>query len=402
MARRLPDDPIIRSLVQHARAAQLTRRSVLAGAGAGAAALALAACAPAAAKKLSVANDVSATDKSLIWANWPEYLDQADDKSYPTLDAFEKQTGIKVTYNVDVQDNNTYYAKVKNQLALGQDIGADTVVLTDWMVDRLIRFGYVQELDHANIPNLANLLPDLQNPDFDPGRKFSVPWQGGFAGLCWNIEKVPNGLKSVADLWKPELKGKVGVLSEMRDTVGLLMLANGTDISGTWGDTEFENALDVLKAQISSGQIRTVKGNDYIQDLESEDTWAAIVWSGDISVLNAEVGSEKWKFAIPDSGGTIWNDNFVVPVGSSHLGNVEKLIDYYYEPEVAATVADWVNYITPVVGAQDAMKKIDPDLADDWLIFPDEEVLKTVKRFRSLTPADDQKYQTQFQALLVS
>ncbi|MDM4763483.1 spermidine/putrescine ABC transporter substrate-binding protein [Galbitalea sp. SE-J8] len=397
----LPDDPIIRRLVQQARAAQLTRRAVLAGAGGIATAATLAACAAGEKAKPTAAKDVSATEKTLAWSNWPAYMDEDDDGNHPTLDAFEKQSGITVTYNVDVDDNNSYYAKVRDQLALGQDIGADTVCLTDWMVGRWITLGYTQELDHANIPNISNLVPDLEDPDFDPGRKNSLPWQGGFAGLAWNTEKVPNGLKSIDDLWDPSLKGKVGVLSEMRDTIGLLMLSQGVDISGDFTADQFQAAIDLFTKEVNDGQIRNVKGNAYLEDLQNEDTLAAIVWSGDITTINGEVGYEKWKFAIPDSGGTIWNDNFLVPIGAAHKANAEALMNYYYEPEVAAEVAAWVNYITPVVGAKEAMESIDPDLAENQLIFPSDETLATVKRFRTLTSAEEQQFGAAFQAVLL-
>ena len=195
-----------------------------------------------------------------------------------------------------IDDNNTYYGKVKDQLALGQDIGADLVCLTDWMAARLIRFGYVQELNHSNIPNLKNL-DRPEEPGLRPGARTSIPWQGGFAGIAWNKEKLPDGL-SVADLWDPSLKGRVGVLSEMRDTMGLLMLENGVDISGDWSKNDFDAALEVFKEQVENGQIRNIKGNSYLEDLKSEDTLAAIVWSGDITIINAEAG-DKWEFAIP-------------------------------------------------------------------------------------------------------
>jgi spermidine/putrescine transport system substrate-binding protein len=401
MSKALPADPMIRRLVEQARASQFSRRAMLAGTGGVATALALAACAPESTPKPSAAADNSDEDKTLKWANWEAYIDEDDDGNYPTLQAFEEQTGISVEYLIDVDDNNSYYGKVKDQLALGQDIGADTVCLTDWMVSRLIRFGYVQKLDHANIPNLANLTPSLADPDFDEGRNYSLPWQGGFAGLCWNTEKVPNGLSSVSDLWNPELKGRVGVLSEMRDTIGLILLEQGVDISGDFSEDEFQAAIDVFEEHVGSGQIRNVKGNSYLQDLQSEDTLAAIVWSGDISVLNAEAGGEKWKFVIPEAGGTIWNDNFVVPIGSTRKKNAETLINYYYEPEVAAEVAAWVNYITPVVGAKEAAIAIDPELADNQLIFPNEETLSTVKIFRTLSPAEEQQFQAAFQAVLL-
>ena len=391
---------MIRRLVQQARASQVSRRTLLASGGGAAAALALAACSPSGTTKPTAAADTSDSDKSLNWANWPGYMDEDDAGDYPTLMRFEEETGITVNYLVDVDDNNSYYGKVKDQLALGQDIGADTVCLTDWMVARLIRFGYTQELDHANIPNVANLEPTLADPDFDPGRTQSLPWQGGFAGLCWNKEKVPQGLTSIADLWSPELTGRVGVLSEMRDTIGLLMLAEGIDISGDFSADDFTRAIEVFRTQIDSGQIRNVKGNAYMEDLTNEDTLAAIVWSGDVTVLNAEAG-DKFGFAIPDSGGTIWNDNFVVPIGSTRKTNAETLINYYYEPEVAAEVAAWVNYITPVVGAREAMEAIAPELVDNQLIFPDAETLSTVKMFRTLTSAEEQEYSAEFQSVLL-
>ncbi len=400
-SRPLPNDPMIRQLVQSARASQLTRRGLLAGATAGAAALALAACSTGGASgKPTPAKDQSGTDKTLTWANWQAYLDQDDNGKYPTLEAFQKQSGLKVKYDVAVDDNNTYYAKVKDQLALGKDIGADTVCLTDWMIARWIRLGYVQSFDESAIPNKKNLTSNLVDVDFDPGRKKSLPWQSGFAGICWNKEKLPNGLKSIDDLWKPDLKGKVGVLSEMRDTMGLLMLQQGVDISKQFSDDDYNKAIDTLTKEVNDGQIRNIKGNSYLNDLKSGDTLAAICWSGDITQLNAEAG-DNWQFAIPEAGGTLWSDNFVIPIGSPRKDNAQKLIDYYYEPEVAAEVAAWVNYITPVQGAKEAAVKIDPELADNQLIFPDDETLSKVHVFRTLTPAEEQKYQAAFQKVIL-
>lgn len=399
-SRPLPTDPKILQLIRQAGAAQVARRSVLAGAGAGAAALALAACGSGSSAKPVAAKDKSASDKTLTWANWAAYIDEDDAGAYPTLVAFTEETGIKVNYDVAVDDNNTYYGKVKDQLALGKEIGADLVCLTDWMVSRWIRFGYTQKLDHANIPNLSNLTPSLVDVDFDPGREYSVPWQGGFAGVCWNTEKVPGGIASVDDLWNPSLKGRVGVLSEMRDTIGLLMLQNGVDISGDWSEEDFTAANDVFAKQVEDGQVRNIKGNSYLEDLKNEDTLAAICWSGDITVLNAEAG-DKWQFALPSAGGTLWNDNFLVPIGSPRKANAEALINYYYEPEVAAEVAAWVNFITPVEGAKEAAMAIDPELAENQLIFPNAETLAQAHVFRALTGAEEQKYNAEFQSVLL-
>ena len=385
----LPEDPTIRGLVQAARKAQMSRRAMLlgtAGTIGAASAVSLTACAP--------------TGESLIWANWALYIDEDDNGDYPTLDRFEDESDIRVSYQVDVDDNNTYYAKVKDQLALGDDVGADTICLTDWMVARLIRQDYVQDLGRAKMKNTDNLLSSLANPDWDPGRTKSLPWQGGFAGICWNKEKLPGGLKNVSDLWAPELKGRVGVLSEMRDTIGLIMLEQGIDISGDFTAEDFTKANDIFREKVESGQIRNIKGNSYIDDLTNEDTLAAIVWSGDVTTLNAESG-DKWEFMIPETGGTLWNDNFVVPNGSTKLANVQKLIDYYYDPAVAAEVAAWVNYITPVEGAREEAEKIDPELAENQLIFPNDDTLAKVKVFRSLSADEEQTFGDAFQSVLL-
>ncbi len=232
---------------------------------------------------------MSDTEKTVAWANWTLYLDYDDTtRTYPTLDAFIEQTGIDATYSEDIDGNDTYYGKVQGQLANGQDIGQDIVTLTDWMAARMIRLGYTQELDLANIPNSTNLLPSLKDVDFDPGRKHSLTWQSGFGGIAWNKEAVPGGLRTVSDLWKPELKGRVEVLDEWRDTIGLIMIEQGVDIGSDWGADEFGAAIAVLEEQINNGQIRQVKGNSYKEDLISGDALAVIGWSGDITQINFE------------------------------------------------------------------------------------------------------------------
>ena len=399
--RKLPEDPQIRELVKLAQAGMVSRRNVLAGAAgsAGVGAL-LAACGTGgtsgSTSTLSPGTDVSDTEKLVRWANWTFYLDYDDDsRTRPTLEAFTEATGIQAEYIEDIDDNDSFYGKVQSQLAQGQDIGFDIVTPTDWMASRLIRQGYTQELDHANIPNLANLVDGLRDVDFDPGRKHSVTWQSGYGLIAWNKELVPDGLNSVSDLWNPELKGRVEVLSEMRDTIGLIMLEQGVDISGDWGDDEFFNALAVVEEQIANGQIRQVRGNAYTEDLISGDAIAVMGWSGDIVALNFDA-DDKFAYKIVDSGVTLWSDNLMVPIGARHKTNAEKLINHYYDPAVAAEVAAWVNFITPVEGAREEMESIDPERMDNELIFPDSETLAKAHVFRSLTPEEEEKYNGEF------
>ena len=402
MHRPLPTDPIVRALVR-AQAAAVSRRSVLAGGAglAGAGAL-LAACGTGgtsgpAASGGAVA-DRSASEKVVSWANWTLYLDY-DGETYPTLERFTEETGIEVTYAEDIDDNDAYFGKIQGQLANGQDIGQDIVTLTDWMAGRMIRLGYTQELDKANIPNAKNLLASLQDVSFDPGRASSLTWQSGFGGIAWNKTVVPNGVHTVSDLWAPELAGRIEVLSEMRDTVGLIMLDQGVDVAGEWGDDEFFAALEVLDQQIGSGQIRQVKGNSYAEDLVSGDALAVIGWSGDITVLNFENG-DNWEFALPEAGGTLWSDNLMIPIGSPHKANAEALMNYYYDPVVAAEVAAYVNYISPVEGAREAMAEFDPSLVENQLIFPDDETLSRAHVFRALSAEEETKYNEEFQAVI--
>ena len=394
-------DPMFRELVR----AQLSRRSVLRGAGGAGVAAALAACGTGdtgtSSKPDPTVKDKSATDKVVRWANWPAYLDYDDKtKNYPTLDKFQQETGIKATYAEDIDDNDSYYGKVQGQLKNGDDIGKDVIVLTDWMAARMIRQGYVQELDLAKIPNSKNLNPKLQDVDFDAGRKHSLTWQSGYAGIGYRKDKVGRELKTLDDLWAPDLKGKVVVLSEMRDTVGLIMMSQGVDISQDFSEDDFNKALDVLQKQVDSGQIRQVKGNSYLDDLRSGNAIAAIAWSGDILLAQFEEEDPNYAFTLPETGGTLWSDNLMVPIGSPHKANAEKLIDFYYDPEIAAEVAAYVNYICPVDGAKDEMEKIDPSLVDSPLIFPTEEDLAKVKVFRSLTPEEETTYNEAFQKVI--
>ena len=373
----------------------MSRRGFLNSMGAAGAAAFLAACGTRGAVNPTQQNQ-GGDSKTIVWANWTLYLDYDEEsRTYPSLVAFEKESGYKVEYREDIDDNVSFNGKVAPQLANGQNIGYDIVTLTDWLAAEWIRKGYVSTIDDQTVPNKKNILPALQDVQFDPGREYSLTWQSGFAGLAWNKERVPNGLRTIDDLWAPELKGKVVVLSEMRDTIGCIMLSQGVDISQPFTDEQFTAALNVLQAQVDSGQVKQVKGNSYKEDLINEQAWAAIGWSGDIFQINAEEG-DKWEFALPDTGGTLWSDNFLIPFTATNKAGAEALIDYYYRPDVAAQVAAWVNYMCPVKGAQEVLAKTDPELAASEWIFPTEELLSKAQVFRDFTPQEEMEYNEAF------
>lgn len=376
----------------------MSRRSLLGTGLAAGAGLALTGCAPpeppaGGPATLDLPTDVSDTEKILKWANWTAYLDMnGKETRSPTLEAFMEQTGIEVSYSEDVDDNDSYYAKVAPQLRAGQSIDRDIFTFTDWMAGRVIRDQLCQPLELIQMPNVvSNLLQPLKEVSFDPGRTHSITWQSGFAGIGYNRSKVGRELKSLDDLWTDDLKGRIVVLSEFRDTAGLVMQSQGVDIDGDWGRTEFEAALDFIEQKIEEGYIRKVKGNSYMEDLTSGNAVAGITWSGDIFVLGFDTGDPSWTFAIPESGGTLWSDNLMVPITSTHRSNAQKLMDYYYDPAVAAQVAAWVNYVCPVEGAQAEMEKIDPELAESPWIFPSADFISesNIQQFRALDADED-------------
>ena len=385
--------PETRALIK----AQLSRRRFLAGAGAVGATAVLAACGGAK-KEPGSASESSASDSSgtVRWATWPEYLDY-DEKTqkYPSLETFIAASGINVVYKEEVNDNDEFYGKVQIKLEQGKDIGWDIVTLTDWMAGRWIRLGYAQAFDEGAIPNKENILAGLANVGFDPGRKSSLTWQSGFAGFGWNKEVIPGGIKSLDQLFDKKYKGRIEVLSEMRDTMGIILQYQGVDISQPFTEDQFMNAVDFLEKQVADGIIRQVKGNDYLDDMESGDAVAVIGWSGDIFAL-ANDNEGKFEFAIPESGGTLWSDNVLLPTPSTNKKNAQSVINNYYDPAVAAQVAAFVNYICPVQGARDEMEKIAPELVNNPFIFPDDATLAKVKVFRPLAPEEETTYSEAF------
>ena len=344
--------------------------------------------------------DVSSSDKKLIVSNWPLYIDvdEDDETKRPTLDTFMADTGIQVTYQEDVNDNNEFFGKIRNQLSTCQPIDRDIVVLTDWMAARMIRLGWVQPLQKDKIPNVeANLLPALRGRPWDRGTDYAVPWQTGLAGLAYN-GNVTKEVRTVDELLtRPDLKGKVTCLSEMRDTMGLIMRSMGLD-PGKFTEDDFDQALNKLQRAVDSGQIRRFTGNDYAQDLAKGDIAACVAWSGDVIQLNFE--DEKIQFVTPESGVMLWSDNMQVPNRATHQVNAEDFMNYYYEPAVAAELAAYVNYICPVLGAQDEMVNIDPDLAENELIFPSEDTLSNATVFMALNEAEERIYEQRFQQVI--
>ena len=349
--------------------------------------------------------DLSSSQKELVISNWPLYIDEKEVKrngqkvtTFPTIDGFEKQSGINVDYTTDVNDNAEFFGIVRNQLAGCEPTGRDMFVLTDYMAARVRKLGWLQELDRSKMPNVeANLVKNLRSPAWDKQRRYSVPWQSGLTGIAYNAELTKEVRSFDELLTRPDLKGKVSLLSEMNDTMLFMLLLEGKDPEN-FTSADFTAACDRLQKSVDSGQIRAFTGNEYAQDLVKGNVVACEAWSGDI--LQLQFDNPKIKFVAPEEGLSLWSDNMLVPNKATHKTNAEAWMNYYYDPKVAAELAAWVNYICPVEGAQEEMAKIDKDLAKNELIFPKPDTLENAHDFMALDEGVERQYQKQFAAVI--
>jgi spermidine/putrescine transport system substrate-binding protein len=336
--------------------------------------------------------------KTLRFSNWPLYID-VDEKTKrrPTLDAFTKKFGVKVAYTEDINSNSEYFGKIQGPLSRGQSIDRDIAVLTDnerflaLMIDK----GWTEKLDKDAIPNIANLVDVQQHPGFDPDRDYSLPWQSGMTGIAYNA-KLTKPITSIDQLFEDKsLKGQITVLNDFADTLGLVLLANGDDPSKVTDDA-WKSALDRVKTASDSGQIRQFTGNDYAGPLSKGDLKACVAWSGDIVQLQPDNPNLKW--GIPAEGGMIWTDNMIIPKGGD-VYTASVYMNYVYDPEVAAKLAAYINYVTPVKGAKEALAKTDPETAKNELIFPSD---ATLSKVHLIDPdaLKNQTYNEQWQSVL--
>jgi spermidine/putrescine transport system substrate-binding protein len=381
----------------------LTRQELLRRAAAGGALFTvpglLAACGGSSSKSSSGSSDHTLA-KTLRFSNWTLYIDiNEKTKSHPTLDMFKKKTGTTVRYTEDINDNATYFGKIQGPLSRGQSIDRDIIVMTDnsRYPSLLIKKGWVEKLDKSAIPNIKNLLPTLAHPNWDPDRDYSLPWQSGLTGIAYN-DKLTDPVLTVEDLLEnPKLKGKITLLSGVGDTMPLIMSANGDDPTKVT-DASWNRAIKVVKKAVDSGQIRQFTGNDYSGPLAKGDLSACFAWSGDVVQLTADNKHLHWN--VPEAGGGIWTDNMLIPKGGN-IYTASVYMNFVYDPHIAALIEDYVNYICPVTGAKKELEKIDPDVANNTLIFPTDKMLANVHNIDSAA-LNNEKYITEWQNLISS
>jgi spermidine/putrescine transport system substrate-binding protein len=318
------------------------------------------------------------------FSNWPLYMDRK------VLRSFEREYGGKIRYLEEINDNYEFYGKVRQQLEQQRPIGRDIVVLTDYMASRWGRNAYVEPIDRKNVPNADNLVDNLASINYDPERRVTLPFQSGAIGLGYNIKKTGRELNSVKDLFDPKFKGRVTMLSEPYDSAGTVLLGDGIDSTKASID-QILGGIEKIDAANQDGQFRRFTGNDYTTDLAKGNVWLSLAYSGDVVALQSD--NPDLRFAYPEEGAVIFTDNLMMPAEVEHPYAAETMMNYLYDPEVAARLAAYINYISPVKGAQEVLRKSDPDIADNPLIFPPPEIQAKFHPYPALTPQDERTMQ---------
>lgn len=372
-----------------------SRRAALRGLGAAGLLAGLAGCGVPAAyvpENRREGQDRSAGDRSVSFSNWPLYIDadEEDESRRPTLDAFTEKTGIEVRYTEEINDNDEFFGKISPSLMNRQQTGHDLVVVSDWMAARFVRLGWAQKMDRSAQANVAKHLdPQLRSPAFDEGRLHTVPWQSGITGIAYNRKALGREIKSVKDLWHPDLAGKVTLFSGLDESFSLLMQGNGVDVT-KWTESDFHRMCDQVESMVKKKHIRRFTGNDYTSDLGKGDVLACQAYSGDVIQLQAD--NPDIEFVVPEEGGELWAESLLVPNLARHKANAEALIDFYYDPEVAALLAAYVNYVCPVPAAREVLAasgdQETAELAENPLIFPDEDMRKRLVVARDISSVE--------------
>ena len=410
------DAALLRGMTQR----RLNRRDALRISGLSAMALALAACGvkgqgtstPTTPAADAVAKFWAGKTKKghLDFANWPLYMDPKK----PELAEFTKQTGITVNYQEVIQEMGPWFAKVQPQLAAGQSIGYDLMVITNGIqFAQFVKSNFLAPLDHAQLPNFtANAGATYKKSTYDPGNVYSVPWTSGMTGIAYDPEKVKNPITKLADLWNPAYKGKVGMFSDTQELANFGLLAEGIDPAKST-KADWQKAADRLKQQKDAGIVRKYYDQAYIDALGSGEVWITQAWSGDVLQKNVSDGT-NFQFVIPEEGGTIWTDNFAIPITAAAPVDAIMAMDFFYKPEIAASLAEFIGYVTPVPSAQPIMQKdADADTTDNKdylelvakspLVFPDAATLAKLHYYVEFPDAATQTaFQNIFEPLVLS
>jgi spermidine/putrescine transport system substrate-binding protein len=326
----------------------------------------------------------------LDFANWPLYIDQSHG-THPSLDKFEKATGITVNYRPVIQENASFFSQISPVLQAQQGIGYDIVVISDgWELTQMIQNHWLIPLDHSQLPNFSRHAgPIAVGPVFDPKNTYTVTWQAGITGIAYDPRATGREINTVKDLFDPAFKGKVGMMSDDTELGSVGMLALGIDPPKST-PADWRRTAQLLEKQRDDGIVRQYYDQSYIKALEDGDTWISQAWSGDVfQAQNSGFG--HLRFVVPREGGMLWHDNCMIPLHASHPVDALEWMNFFYRPSIQALIEDWVNYLCPVPAAQPliAGRLDDPTVANSPLIFPTPSMQSRLRGYYEFKGIDD-------------
>ena len=330
-------------------------------------------------------DDRAPASGNLRISNWPLYM--ADG----FIASFQTASGLSVDYKEDFNDNEQWFAKVKEPLSRRQDIGADLVIPTEFMAARVMGLGWLNEIRESRVPNKQNLREDLLNSTVDPGRKFTAPYMTGMVGLAYNKAATGRDVTKIEDLWDPAFRGRVSLLSDMQDGLGMVMLSQGSSPADPSTES-VQKAVDLIREHKDNGQIRRFTGNDYADDLAAGNIAVAQAYSGDVVQLQAD--NPDLEFIVPEAGGTWFIDTMVIPYTTQNQAGAEAYIDFVYDRPNYAKLVAFTQFVPVLSDMTDELGKIDPQLASNPLITPSAETLGNLKSWPALTDEQTQEFNT--------
>ena len=319
--------------------------------------------------------------KQLNFANWPYYMDVSHG-THPSLDQFTRETGIKVNYTEPIQDNPSFFAKIRPELQAGKPTGYDIVVLTnnDYPLGEMIQFGWMIPIDHSMMPNFDKYASKLvTDPSWDPGNKYSMAWQSGYTIMAYNTKYIKEDITSVQALWDPKYKGKIGMFANASELGNFGLLAVGVEDPSTSTPSDWDKAAAKLNEQ--KPIVRSYYDQSYIHALKNEDIWISMVWSGDIFQAALQ-GYNDLQVVVPDEGAMFWTDNMVIPIYAENPLDAMTYMDSVFDPKVQAQIENYNHYVCPVPASQPIMaSQYDPKVAASPLVFPDAQMEAATKSY---------------------
>ena len=315
--------------------------------------------------------------------NWGEYIDMS------VLEDFEAETGIKVNYQT-FESNEALYGKLA-----GGAGGYDVIIPSDYMIGQLIEEDMLEPLNFDNIPNFADIDPNLKNPEYDPENLYSVPYMWGLLGVIYNSAYIDPAEKDVETwdiLWDEELSGDILMFNNSRDAIGIALKKLGYSYN-TEDPAQVKEATNLLVEQ--KPLVQSYVMDEIFDKLEGENALIGAYYYGDF--LTMQENNPDLAFALPREGTNLYVDAMCIPKGAENKENAEKFINFMCSTEAGLKNCEEIWYSSPLLSVRE---ELDPETANDPYAYPTDDVYAKTESFACLSPEIRELYNSEWIRLL--